>query len=58
MKPVDRLIEVLATTADQELRRRTLDRSKVARDVALLERITDLVPIRGRVDLPQAQRLS
>jgi CHAT domain-containing protein len=58
MSPADRLIEVLATTPDEELRRRALDRSKVPRDVALLERITDLVPIRGRVDLPQAQRLA
>jgi CHAT domain-containing protein len=54
----DRLIEVLAKTADVELRRRALDRSKVPCDVSLLERITDLVPIRGRVDLLQAQRLA
>jgi CHAT domain-containing protein len=58
VKPADRLIEVLATTADRELRRGVLDRSKVPRDVALLERITDVVPIRGRVDLQQAQRLA
>ena len=58
MKPVDRLIEVLATTPDEELRQRALDRSKVPRDTALLERITELVPIRGRIDLPQAQRLA
>ena len=51
MKQVDRLIEVLATTPDEELRRRALERSRVPRDIALLERITELVPIRGRVDL-------
>jgi CHAT domain-containing protein len=58
MKQVDRLIEVLATTPDEAQRRRALDRSKVPCDIALLERITELVPIRGRVDLPQAQRLA
>lgn len=58
MTSADRLIEQLATTADAERRRLALDRSKVPRDVVLLERITDLVPIRGRIDLPQAQRLA
>jgi CHAT domain-containing protein/tetratricopeptide (TPR) repeat protein len=54
----ERLIETLATTADESVRRRALDRSKVPRNVAFLERVTDLVPIRGRVDLQQAQRLA
>ncbi len=58
MTAADRLIETLATTPDAIVRRRALDRSKVPRNVAFLERLTDLVPIRGRVDLPQAQRLA
>lgn len=58
MTRIDRLIEVLATTADQAERRRAIERSKVARDVALLERICDVVPLRARVDLQQAARLA
>ena len=53
----ERLIETLATTPDPRRRRALLKKTRPSADVAFLERLTDVVPVRGRVDLRQAERL-
>ena len=53
----DRLIERLASTSDPAGRRRLLKAARPPVDLAFLERLTDIVPVRGRVDLRQAERL-
>ena len=57
MTRAERLIEKIASTPDPRRRGNILQRAGSTVDLALLERLTDLVPVRGRVDLLQAERL-
>jgi CHAT domain-containing protein/tetratricopeptide (TPR) repeat protein len=55
---IDKVVDRLATTADPAARHRLIRQARMPVDVVFLERLTDLVPIRGRADLVQAERLA
>jgi len=57
MNRAERLIETLAATPDLRRRRALVEKARPAPDLAFLEKLTDIVPVRGRVDLLQAERL-